>query len=80
MTYPKFNNGQLLSILIQIFTGTAPFSDKPPRAAVSTIKDGGRPPRPTHPDFADYLWGLIQECWNQEASRRPNALEILCCL
>ena len=63
---------------MKVFTGAAPFSDKPPRAAVLAIAGGQRPSRPTHPDLADNLWGLIQKCWNQEASPRPNALEILC--
>ena len=63
---------------MKVFTGAAPFGDKPPLAAVSAIASGERPSRPTHPDLADDLWGLTKKCWNQEASLRPNALEILC--
>ena len=63
---------------MKVFTGAAPFSDEPPRAAVSAIASGERPSRPIHPDMADDLWELTQKCWNQEASLRPNALEISC--
>ena len=62
---------------MKAFTGAAPFVDKPPRAAMSAIAGGERPSRPTHPNLADGLWALTQECWNQEARRRPSVLEIM---
>ncbi|KAF9642811.1 kinase-like protein [Thelephora ganbajun] len=65
-------------VAIEAFTGAAPFSDKPPRAAILAIMSGERPPRPTHPTLTDRLWTLIQRCWSQEAHMRPHALRISC--
>ena len=62
---------------MKVFTGAAPFRDKPARAAMSAIAGGERPSRPTHPDLGDGLWALTQECWNQEALIRPSVLEIM---
>jgi len=41
------------------------------------IVTGGRPPRPTSPNFPDWLWTLTQRCWDPEASRRPQVSEAL---
>ena len=59
------------------FTGAAPFSDKPPRAAMSAIVGGKRPPRPTDPTLTDGIWTLTQQCWDQEAQLRPQALQVV---
>ena len=64
----------------KVFTGAVPFSDKPPRAAVLAIISGGRPPRPTHLALTDSFWALTQQCWDQKAHQRPNALRISCSL
>jgi len=41
------------------------------------IAGGERPPRPTHPALTDALWSLTQRCWDQDALRRPQGLQIL---
>ena len=71
---PKYNSPG------KVFTGAAPFTDKPPRTTMLAIIGGERPPRPTHPALTDGFWALTQQCWDQEANRRPNALRISCSL
>ena len=47
---------------------------------MSEVMSGARPPRPTHPDFTEELWSLMQRCWAHEPHLRPGtseALEIL---
>ena len=63
--------------LIQVFSGTAPFSCTPPLAAMSAITQGRRPPRPTHPGVTGGLWRLIQRCWEEHPPSRPEASEAL---
>ena len=67
-------------IRAKVFTGAVPFNDKQPHAAMLAIVGGERPPRPIHPTFTDALWAMIQQCWDQDAGRRPQALHILCSL
>ena len=67
-------------IWAKAFIGAVPFNGKPSRAVVSTIVGGERPSRPTHPALTDKLWTLTQRCWDQDARRRPNALQISCSL
>ena len=38
---------------------------------------GKRPSRPTHPTLTDYLWTLIQRCWDQDPHLRPEVSEAL---
>jgi len=62
----------------KVFTGAVPFNDKSPRAAMLANVGGERPPRPIHPTFTDALWTMTRQCWDQEACRRPQVLQILC--
>ena len=64
----------------KVFTGTIPFNDKSPRAAMLATVGGERPPRPIHSTFTDALWTMTRECWDQEACRRPQVLQIMCSL
>ena len=64
----------------KVFTGAVPFRDKPSHAVMSTVVGGGRPSRPTHPALTVKLWTLTQQCWDQDAHRRPSALRIACSL
>ena len=65
-------------IRTKVFTGAVPFNGKPPHAAMLATVGGERPPRPIHPTFTDALWTMTQQCWDQEACRRPQVLQILC--
>jgi len=62
----------------KVFTGAVPFNDKSPCAAMLATVGGERPPRPIHPTFTDALWTMTRQCWDQEACRRPQVLQILC--
>ena len=50
------------------------------RTAMSAIAGGERPSRPTHPASTDKLLALVQRCWDQDAHRCPNVLQISCSL
>lgn len=64
----------LYSILfMQAFTSAVPFSGISAAAAIVSITQGKRPPRPTHPSFTENLWELIQHCWDQDPHLRPEA-------
>ena len=62
--------------LSQVFTGAAPFSNMLPAVAMLAIMAGGRPPRPTHQQFTDQLWALMQRCWDQNPLSRPEVSEV----
>ncbi|KAF9642010.1 kinase-like protein [Thelephora ganbajun] len=64
-------------VTIEAFTGAVPFGDRSPYEVMVAIVGGERPPRPTDRTLTDRLWELIQQCWNQEAHLRPQALQIL---
>jgi hypothetical protein len=61
----------------QVFTGAIPFNGRSSTAASSAIAQGKRPQRPTHPNFTEKLWTLMQCCWDQDPYLRPEISEIL---
>lgn len=73
-------NDELPFIWTKVFTGTTPFRDMSPRAAILAIVRGERPSRPTHPGLTEGLWALIQRCWAQEVHLRPRTLRLSCYL
>ncbi|KAF9642914.1 kinase-like protein [Thelephora ganbajun] len=64
-------------VMIEVFTGTTPFSNRSSSMAMRDITQGKRPPRPTHPTFTEILWTLMQRCWDQNPRLRPDASEVL---
>lgn len=62
---------------IQVFTGAVPFSEMPSIVAMFNMVGGKRPPKPTHPDFIENLWSLMQRCWAHDPHSRPEASESL---
>lgn len=64
-------------VMLEVFTGEVPFHDKSPYDAMTAILNGKRPPRPTHSSCTDYLWNLIQRCWDQDPLLRPEISEVL---
>lgn len=62
---------------MQVFSGTTPFGHVPDTVAILNITRGKRPPRPTHPDVSKGLWELIERCWEERPSSRPEASNIL---
>jgi len=61
------------SVSSQVFTGAVPFSNSPLAAATLAIMAGRRPQRPTHQQFTDQLWTLMQSCWHQDPKLRLEA-------
>ncbi|KAF9645728.1 kinase-like protein [Thelephora ganbajun] len=64
-------------VMVEVFTGAAPFSDRPALKALSAIMQGERPTRPTHPTFTENLGTLMQRCWDHDPHLRPTASEVL---
>ena len=54
-----------------------PFSDRRSAMAGLSIMNGERLPRPTHPTFTEDLWALMQRCWCQDPTSRPQFLEVV---
>ena len=38
---------------------------------------GSRPPRPDHHEVSDPVWGMIESCWHNVASRRMPMEEVV---
>lgn len=64
-------------VMLEVFTGEVPFYEKSPYAAMTAILNGERPPRPAHSSCTNYLWNLIQRCWDKDPSLRPGISEVL---
>ncbi|KAG7100229.1 hypothetical protein E1B28_002003 [Marasmius oreades] len=66
--------------IVEIMTGQNPFSELTYEPAVAVaIARGKRPPRPTHPKEGwcpDYVWDLVERCWQQDPIKRPKAREV----
>ena len=60
----------------QVFTDAVPFHGITAARVMFAMMEGERPPRPTHPNFADELWELMQRCWDQNHCLRPEASEV----
>jgi len=60
--------------VLEIFTGKIPFSHKKNDSSVIfTVLEGGRPDFPDSLNEQKDLKELIQNCWDQEPSRRPTS-------
>ncbi|KAF9789475.1 kinase-like domain-containing protein [Thelephora terrestris] len=64
-------------VMVEAFTGMAPFGDHIPQAAIAAIISGKRPPRPTHSGLTHEVWELMNRCWDQRQHHRPRMLEVL---
>ena len=67
----------ILCASMKTFTGSAPFDLHLSITVSLAIMRGDRPPRPPHPDCTQKLWELMQRCWSQEISSRPNMPNVL---
>ncbi|KAJ7572440.1 kinase-like domain-containing protein [Mycena floridula] len=67
--------------VLEIHTKLPPFHSYYHDVAIfSEVISGKRPPRPTleeAPSLTDDVWHLIERCWTQEASDRPQAREVI---
>ncbi|KAF9647770.1 kinase-like protein [Thelephora ganbajun] len=64
-------------VVVEAFTGKAPFYGIAPTTVAVGILSGNRPTRPTHPDLTDDLWEIIQCCWSQDLGHRPDISEVV---
>lgn len=65
---------------LQVLTGLPPFHHLQSLVVVCAILGGERPGQPLNASslgFTDTLWGLLQLCWNESASARPTAVQLL---
>ena len=67
-------------LLVQVFTGRAPFGDCRTPVVIMNLMTGKTPERPNHAGFTDKLWGLTRWCWKQEPLDRPRADQVLTAL
>ncbi|KAF9644343.1 kinase-like protein [Thelephora ganbajun] len=64
-------------IMIEVFTGAAPFVHSPPVTVAVRILAGKRPERPAHSSLTDELWDLNRRCWDQQPLSRPRISEVV---
>ena len=62
---------------VQVFNPEEPFFYMFNPEVELAIKDGVRPPRPTHPDLTDELWALTERCWDVDPRKRPEISAVL---
>jgi serine/threonine protein kinase len=69
----------LAMLFLEVLTGELPFSELTSDFHVTvTVLRGRRPQRPTAlPELTDDSWRLVEQCWEQEAIRRPHITAIL---
>jgi hypothetical protein len=71
----------MIHVFFQIFTGEIPFHDVLNNFAVMfKVTRGERPNRPSgvaDRGLNDLMWGLMQDCWEHNPTRRPTALQIV---
>ncbi|KAF9791269.1 kinase-like domain-containing protein [Thelephora terrestris] len=77
---PCHENGDVFSfamVMVEVYTGQAPFFPEPDSAALSALERGERPERPTHMDLTAKLWALMEQCWQEDCWKRPEMLKVL---
>ena len=64
----------------QVLTGTWPFYPKREVEVMHAVISGERPPKPENAEeigMTEVLWDLLEECWREDRTKRPNISEIL---
>ena len=70
----------VLSYLIQVLTGEAPFNDLQEVEVIESVVNGLRPAKPQDAlniGFSESLWDFIQLCWDGDRTQRPTAAEVV---
>jgi len=67
-------------VVIEAFTGKAPFHGIPPTTVAVGVLAGNRPTRPMHMNLTNNLWEMIKRCWSQNPQKRPEISEVVLCL
>lgn len=63
-------------LLLQVFSGAAPFNNSLPAAAALAIIGGGRLSRPVHQHLINQSRALTQRYWDQSPHSRPEVSEV----
>ncbi|KAJ7585006.1 kinase-like domain-containing protein [Mycena floridula] len=62
--------------ILEVYTGQHPFAQyKHDPPVIHDVLDGGRPPRPKN--ISDNLWTLVEACWHQDPTSRPDAQTVV---
>ena len=61
-------------ILLQVLTGSIPYSGCDDAAALSNIRAGDIPERPSN-GIPDPIWQLLEKCWSIDPQKRPSVYE-----
>jgi len=64
----------------QVLTGEAPFREFKPLELAYHVSHGARPEKPANAKaigVSDSLWELIQKCWGDDRTRRPQIQEVV---
>ncbi|KAF9642658.1 kinase-like protein, partial [Thelephora ganbajun] len=67
-------------VVLEVFSGKAPFHEVSDNEVVKWVRSGERPNRPTRTvslGLSDTLWEMIQKCWNESPELRPGIVDIL---
>lgn len=64
--------------IVQILTGKNPFAEVPAdlRVIGRVLIDKARPRRPDTFRVTDAIWTLLEYCWNEDPSARPDACHV----
>ncbi|ESK85293.1 kinase-likeprotein [Moniliophthora roreri MCA 2997] len=63
-------------VCTELYTGDPPFNNIPHGAAVLLkVMKGERPARPFR--MGNWLWNIVEMCWNQENAGRPSMSEVV---
>ena len=65
----------------QVLTGQWPFFPKKGAEVMLAVLSGERPTKPENAEgimMTNALWSLLEECWNEDRSMRPDISRVLC--
>jgi len=61
-------------VCFELVTGSLPYSQYLNEAAVAVaIWNGEQPKRPSGEVVSDELWAVIQQCWDEDPTKRPSS-------
>jgi len=67
-------------LAVEVFTGRIPFEEQKNETVVLPISRGGGPEIPSSAQgvgLTGEMWGLLENCWQQNPSKRPTAEEVV---
>ena len=67
--------------MYEVVTGIRPFGAEGMRyeELMFVVMEGGRPAKPDDAEtvgFRNGLWDLVEQCWSQDRTQRPNTLDV----